>query len=77
VREGLVVDEILEELNNGAYDLLITGASAADSGWGHEDVTERILLQYRLRCSSSAPQPATCIDQGCALCACAPAGLRS
>jgi nucleotide-binding universal stress UspA family protein len=44
VREGLVVDEVLDELENGAYDLLIAGASAAEAAWGREDVTERILL---------------------------------
>ena len=49
VREGLVVDEVLAEVEHGAYDLLIAGASSAEAGWGREDVTERILL----RCPTS------------------------
>lgn len=49
VREGLVVDEILSEVENGAHDLLVAGASSAEPGWGREDVTERILL----RCPTS------------------------
>lgn len=45
LREGLVVDEILAEFENGAYDLLVIGArETAEGGWGREDVTERILL---------------------------------
>lgn len=44
VCEGLVVDEVLAEVEHGAYDLLIAGASSAEAGWGREDVTERILL---------------------------------
>jgi nucleotide-binding universal stress UspA family protein len=49
IREGLVVEEILEELESGAHDLLVAGASASESAWGREDVTERILL----RCPTS------------------------
>jgi len=49
VREGLVVEEILAELEQGAHDLLVAGASASESGWGREDVTERVLL----RCPTS------------------------
>ena len=45
VREGLVVDEVLEAFESGAYDLLVVGAGAGDRGaFGREDVTERILL---------------------------------
>lgn len=49
VREGLVVDEILSEVENGAHDLLVAGASSVEPAWGREDVTERILL----RCPTS------------------------
>jgi nucleotide-binding universal stress UspA family protein len=45
VREGLVVDEVLEAFESGAYELLVVGAGAGDDGgFGREDVTERILL---------------------------------
>jgi nucleotide-binding universal stress UspA family protein len=45
VREGLVVEEILEEVESGAYDLLVVGAPGqAGSEWAREDVTERLLL---------------------------------
>jgi len=45
VREGLVVDEVLEAFESGAYDLLVVGAGAGDhAAFGREDVTERILL---------------------------------
>ena len=45
-REGLVVEEILEEVEDGAHDLLVLGASSARAvrGWAVEDVTERVLL---------------------------------
>jgi nucleotide-binding universal stress UspA family protein len=51
VREGLVVEEVLDEFERGAHDLLVLGASdEADRGrWGREDLTERILL----RCPAS------------------------
>ncbi|HET7292986.1 MAG TPA: universal stress protein [Vicinamibacteria bacterium] len=49
VREGLVVDEVLAEVEHGAYDLLVAGASSGEAAWGREDVTERILL----RCPTS------------------------
>jgi nucleotide-binding universal stress UspA family protein len=45
VREGLVVDEVLEAFESGAYDLLVIGAGASVRGpFGSEDVAERILL---------------------------------
>jgi nucleotide-binding universal stress UspA family protein len=45
VREGLVVDEVLETFESGAYDLLVVGAGSGERGpFGSEDVTERILL---------------------------------
>ena len=45
-REGLVVEEVLEEVEGGAHDLLVLGASSAPAGqrWAMEDVTERVLL---------------------------------
>jgi nucleotide-binding universal stress UspA family protein len=44
-REGLVVDEVLEELDHGAHQLLVIGAAHDDAkSWGREDVTERLLL---------------------------------
>jgi nucleotide-binding universal stress UspA family protein len=47
IREGLVVDELLEEFEHGAYHLLLlgTGSEPAGSSWGRDDVTERILLR--------------------------------
>ncbi|HVQ28102.1 MAG TPA: universal stress protein [Vicinamibacteria bacterium] len=47
VREGLVVEEVLEEFEDGAHHLLVLGmrGEAAPSSWGREDVTERILLR--------------------------------
>jgi nucleotide-binding universal stress UspA family protein len=46
VREGLVVDEVLEAFDAGAYDLLVVGASAdvEHPKLGREHVTERIVL---------------------------------
>jgi nucleotide-binding universal stress UspA family protein len=45
VREGLVVDEVLEAFESGAYDLLVVGAGSGERGpFGSEDLTERILL---------------------------------
>ena len=46
VREGLVVDEVLAEVENSAHDLLVAGAeiASAPGGWAREDVTERLLL---------------------------------
>lgn len=45
VREGLVVDEVLEAFESGAYDLLVVGAGSGEGGpFGSEDLTERILL---------------------------------
>ena len=44
-RDGLVVDEVLEELDRGAYQALVIGASDhAARGFGREDVAERLLL---------------------------------
>ncbi len=52
VREGLVVDEVLREVDSGAHDLLVIGTSpvrrpeaAGHERWTRADVTERILLQ--------------------------------
>jgi nucleotide-binding universal stress UspA family protein len=46
-REGLVVEEVLEEVEAGAHDLLVLGASSAPAAqrWAVEDVTERVLLR--------------------------------
>ena len=45
MREGLVVDEILEAFEDGAHDLLVLGAGSAERGpFGSEDLAERILL---------------------------------
>ena len=44
-REGLVVDEVLAEVEHGAHDLLVVGAPPErDRSWGREDTTERLLL---------------------------------
>jgi nucleotide-binding universal stress UspA family protein len=43
-REGLVVEEVLAEFEQGAYDLLVVGARPDPVEWGREDVTERLLL---------------------------------
>jgi nucleotide-binding universal stress UspA family protein len=47
VREGLVVEEVIEEFEDGAHHLLVLGmrGEAAPSSFGREDVTERILLR--------------------------------
>jgi nucleotide-binding universal stress UspA family protein len=45
VREGLVVDEVLEAFDSGAYDLLVVGAGSGERvPFGSEDLTERLLL---------------------------------
>jgi nucleotide-binding universal stress UspA family protein len=46
VREGIVVDEVLDAFEAGHYDLLVVGASAeAERGrLGREDVTRRLVL---------------------------------
>jgi nucleotide-binding universal stress UspA family protein len=45
VREGVVVDEVLNAFEAGAYDLLVVGASAeGERGLGREHVTQRIVL---------------------------------
>ena len=44
VREGLVVDELLDAFETGAHQLLVIGSSDAAGGFGREDVTERLLL---------------------------------
>ena len=46
LREGLVVDELIAEVEHGAYDLLVLGASPEGEprSWGREDTTERLLL---------------------------------
>jgi nucleotide-binding universal stress UspA family protein len=46
VREGLVVDEVLDAFEAGAYDLLVVGASSqvAHPRLGGENVTQRIVL---------------------------------
>jgi nucleotide-binding universal stress UspA family protein len=52
VREGLVVDQVLEAFDAGAYALLVVGASAdvEHPKLGREHVTERLVLG----CSGSA-----------------------
>lgn len=47
VREGLVVDELLAEIEEKAHDLLVIGAHRAEGvdRFVLDDVTERILLQ--------------------------------
>jgi nucleotide-binding universal stress UspA family protein len=50
VREGIVVDEVLDAFESGHYDLLVVGASTEeDRGLGREDLAQRIVL----RCSGS------------------------
>jgi nucleotide-binding universal stress UspA family protein len=46
-REGLVVEEVIAEVENGAYDLLVGGATSETrvGGWAKDDVAERILLR--------------------------------
>lgn len=47
LRDGLVVDEVLEEFEAGAEQLLVVGGQgepAAGPEWLREDVTERLLL---------------------------------
>jgi nucleotide-binding universal stress UspA family protein len=46
VREGLVVDEVLDAFEAGHYDLLVVGASsqATHPRLGRENVTQRIVL---------------------------------
>jgi nucleotide-binding universal stress UspA family protein len=44
-REGLIVEELLAEFENGAHHLLVLGASDRASGFGREDVPERLLLR--------------------------------
>jgi nucleotide-binding universal stress UspA family protein len=47
VREGLVVEEVIEEFEDGAHHLLVSacGARSLPRPQGREDVTERILLR--------------------------------
>jgi nucleotide-binding universal stress UspA family protein len=46
LREGLVVDEVLDAFETGAFQLLVIGArDDEESGFGREDVTERLLLR--------------------------------
>lgn len=52
IRHGLVIDEIMDEVVSGKYDLLVIGAHTAprDSVWQDllvEDITNTILLQTR------------------------------
>ncbi len=46
VREGLVLEELLAEIEENAHDLLVIGAHRAEGKdrWMLDDVTERILL---------------------------------
>jgi nucleotide-binding universal stress UspA family protein len=46
VREGLVVDEVLAEVDSGAHHLLVIGAQleSAPGGFPRDDTTERLLL---------------------------------
>ena len=47
LRAGLTVDEVLEEFESGAHQLLVLGGQGepAESAWAREDVTERLLLR--------------------------------
>lgn len=45
LRDGLVVEEILAEVENGAHELLVAGAQEPDEGLGREPVGERLLLR--------------------------------
>ncbi len=45
LREGLVVEEVLAEVENGAHELLVAGAQEPDEGLGREPVGERLLLR--------------------------------
>jgi nucleotide-binding universal stress UspA family protein len=42
-REGFVAEAVLEEVREGAWDLLVLGVRG-ERGWGHDDVAERILI---------------------------------
>jgi nucleotide-binding universal stress UspA family protein len=57
LRDGLVVDEVLDAFEAGAHHVLVVGARGEDDvGFGREDVTERLLL----RCPASTlvvPRP--------------------
>jgi nucleotide-binding universal stress UspA family protein len=45
LRDGPVVEELLDAFEAGAFHLLVVGArSEEDAGFGREDVTERLLL---------------------------------
>ena len=45
VREGLMVDEVLDAFDSGAYDLLVVGAGSGNrERFGGEDLAARILL---------------------------------
>jgi nucleotide-binding universal stress UspA family protein len=45
LRDGLVVEETLDAFEAGAFHLLVVGAHGeGSSGFGREDVTERLLL---------------------------------
>lgn len=46
VRDGIVVDEILREMDTGAHDLLMVGAPSTPESerWARENVVERIIL---------------------------------
>jgi nucleotide-binding universal stress UspA family protein len=45
LRDGLVVEEVLDAFESGAFELLVIGGPGEDStGFGREDVTERLLL---------------------------------
>jgi len=61
VREGIVVDEVLDAFEHGHYDLLVVGAPQAERGLGREDVTQRMVL----RCpGSTLVVPASRLRQG-------------
>ncbi|MBK6942681.1 MAG: universal stress protein [Planctomycetes bacterium] len=47
VRDGLIVDELLAEIEEGGHDLLIIGAHRPEGAptWMLDDVTERVLLR--------------------------------
>jgi nucleotide-binding universal stress UspA family protein len=44
LRDGLVVEEVLDAFDTGAFHLLVIGARSEEGAFGREDVTERLLL---------------------------------
>jgi len=44
VREGMVVEEVIHEVDAGAYDLLVLGHHITEHGDLHQDLTERMIF---------------------------------